>query len=333
VIANVTPTGPIKPRPFIELLVDAPGGERDDGTHGNAWSSPRHRRRGRRVLPSRRRRGPVRGEAPRHVGGTMGVVVVTGSTRGIGLGLASSFLSRGQAVVVSGRSRAAVDRALAELGRTGAAARLHGVPCDVTDRAAVQALWDAAAGRFGQVDIWINNAGLSNRPIAVAEMSPADYEPVVLTNVVGTIHGCAVAMRGLRAQGGGAIWNLEGLGSDGRIIDGAAPYGTTKCAIAYLTRALAREARGSSVRVGSIQPGMVATDILREALASYPPAERARVRRIFNILADPVDTVAPWIVDRVLSSRRNGDRITRVSAPTVALRFLLSPFRRRELFR
>jgi NAD(P)-dependent dehydrogenase (short-subunit alcohol dehydrogenase family) len=262
---------------------------------------------------------------------SMAVIVITGSTRGIGLGLARSFLERSHQVVISGRSEASVERALAALDAGDATL---GVPCEVTEEPAVQALWDAAVARFGRVDHWINNAGIVNPPTPLAEQRDGEYAPVVAVNLTGTMHGCAVAMRGMAEQeGGGCIWNMKGLGSDGRFVDGSTPYATTKYAITYLTKALVREVKGTRVRVGSIQPGMVVTDLLTGSLDRYPPEERARVERIFDILADRVETVCPWLVERILSSDRNGAEVNWLTPGKLGFRFLLSPFRERGVMR
>lgn len=261
----------------------------------------------------------------------MGVYVITGSTRGLGFGLARALLDLGQRVCVSGRAEAAVDAALERLGRGHTESRYWGMACDVTDADAVQALWDGAFEHFGQLDVWINNAGVMNPPKAIAEMSRQDYEPVMATNLLGTMNGCAVALRGMKQQGG-ALWNMEGLGSDGRIVANSTPYGTTKYGVAYLTRALVKEAEGTKIRVGSIQPGMVVTDLLKESLEQYPPRERKRVRRIFNTLADPVETVAPWIARRLVVSEENGAQINRLTKSRLAWKLVLAPLRRRELF-
>jgi len=98
-------------------------------------------------------------------------VVITGSTRGLGFALAKEFLERSRRVTISGRTRESVERALSRLNSTAegrqsglgsdAVQQMHGQPCDVSDPRQVQALWDGAVKRWGRVDIWINNAGIS----------------------------------------------------------------------------------------------------------------------------------------------------------------------------
>ncbi|MBP7689770.1 MAG: SDR family NAD(P)-dependent oxidoreductase, partial [Thermoflexales bacterium] len=85
-------------------------------------------------------------------------IVVTGSTRGIGFGLAHEFLQRGCRVVVNGRSQSAVDQAMSDLAGRHGADRVGGFPADMTVYEQVQTLWDQSIKRFGCIDIWINNA-------------------------------------------------------------------------------------------------------------------------------------------------------------------------------
>lgn len=261
----------------------------------------------------------------------MRAIVVTGSTRGIGYGLSDAFLEQGCNVTVSGRSQEAVDRAVEELSARHGPDRLFGYPCDVTDFGQVQALWDAAKGHWGKIDIWVNNAGIAHAQTPLCEQNPAEAASVIQTNVTGTIHGARVAMEGMLAQGSGSIYNLEGLGSDGRTVEGLTVYGTSKAALTYLTDAMARELADTPVLVGAIRPGMVVTDMITQQYKDRPE-QWDEARRIFNILADRVETVTPWIADRVLSNKKNGTRIRWLSRGKAMSRFLTAPFTKRNLF-
>lgn len=98
-------------------------------------------------------------------------IVITGSTRGIGFGLARSFLELGQSVVVSGRTAETVESVRAALAKTYGEDRVAGIPCDVTQCDAVQALWERAVDAFGSIDIWINNAGISHPQVTPWEQT------------------------------------------------------------------------------------------------------------------------------------------------------------------
>ena len=90
-------------------------------------------------------------------------IVITGSSRGIGYGLAEAFLERNCQVMVAGRSQASTAKAVAQLEAKYGDARVSGHACDVSCPDQVQALWDAAKAEFGQIDIWINNAGVNTQ--------------------------------------------------------------------------------------------------------------------------------------------------------------------------
>ncbi len=249
----------------------------------------------------------------------MTVVVVTGGTRGIGEGLVRAFLARSCSVVYCGRTIPAASA-------PGSLA----VAADVTDRADVQRLWDEAVAAYGRVDIWINNAGVSTARRPLWELPPADLDAVIDVNLRGLAHASAVVLAAMRAQGGGTLWNMEGFGSGNQKAPGLAAYGATKRAVTYLTDALARElGKDSPVTVAHLSPGMVVTDLLSR---DYTPEEFAKARKIFNILADTVETVTPWLADRVLAGVPNGGRVAWLTTPKAFGRFATAAFRKRDLF-
>lgn len=258
-------------------------------------------------------------------------IVITGSTRGIGYGLADAFLQMGCAVTISGRSRESTTAALSGLAASRGLDRVFGYACDVTDPAQVMSLWDQSVNRFGKVDIWVNNAGYAGEMGMVWERPFEEVERVIDVNLAGTILGSQVAMRRMKTQGSGAIYNMEGMGSDGRKHSGLTLYGTTKYAVHYFTESLAREAKGTGILVGALRPGMVATDLLRDRYRDRPE-EWERAKRIFNILAEPVERVTPMLARQVLANRRNGAILSYSSTLKLLWKFVRSPFRKEKVF-
>jgi NAD(P)-dependent dehydrogenase (short-subunit alcohol dehydrogenase family) len=260
----------------------------------------------------------------------MKIIVITGSTRGIGYGLADAFLDLGQAVVISGRQQAGVDEAVSALSQAHDGAAILGQPCDVTRAEQVQALWDVTKAHFGRVDIWINNAGISQPLAEVRQLLPQEMAAMVNTNILGTLYGSRVALNGMIEQGFGALYNMEGLGSSGRKQAGVTVYGTTKSAIRYLDEVLEMEMKGTPVLVGALLPGMVITDMLTAPYADRP-AQWEKDKRIFNILADRVETVTPWMAREILANEKQGARISWNRRGRLLFRFLTAPFRRRQV--
>ncbi len=261
----------------------------------------------------------------------MKTVVITGSSRGIGFGLADAFLALGCAVTISGRSPDALQRSFDSLAARHGKERLFAHPCNVIEYAQVQALWDAAKAHFGQVDIWINNAGIAHPLAGVWELPVEEIRTVVETNLTGAMYGTRVAMLGMLAQQSGAIYNLEGLGSSGgRKVKGLSIYGTTKAALTYFNQSLAQETAGTPILVGALRPGMVVTDMLTMQYTGQPEAwERAKVS--FTIIADRVETVTPWLAQRVLANRKRGAVISYSNGFKIFSRFLTAPFRKRKI--
>ena len=256
------------------------------------------------------------------------VVVVTGGTRGIGLGLAKELVARGCRVVVCGRSQESVDAAVRDLAASGS-----GIVADVGDRAAVQAVWDHAVATYGRVDIWINNAGISAPRRPLPEVPEGVADAVLRTNVLGVLNGCAVALAGFEAQAprGGWIWNLEGFGSGGQKQPGMTTYGASKRAVTYLTESLVKETKDSATKVGFLSPGIVATDLLVDDYAGQPEAFE-KARKIFNILGDRVETVTPWLAERLLAADKHGARVAWLTGPKAFGRFATAGFRKRDIF-
>jgi NAD(P)-dependent dehydrogenase (short-subunit alcohol dehydrogenase family) len=266
-------------------------------------------------------------------------IVITGSTRGLGLQLAREFLRRGCTVAVSGRSPAAVDAAVAGLNAEFPRARVHGIACDVADPAQVQALWDGAAAAMSGVDHWINNAGIGQPTAPIWDLAPSEADAIVRTDLLGVLYGARTAMRGMMAQsasaeaGGarGAIWFMEGHGSDGRIMSGLSVYGAAKHALRYVARALAVEAKGTGVLVGALSPGIMVTDFTLKQMNRKDPAAWARAKRVFNILADRPETVAAFLAPRILATRRNGSLVAWLTGSKIMARFLFAPILRRKV--
>ncbi len=256
------------------------------------------------------------------------VIVVTGSTRGIGLGLVRAFAARGCHVVVNGRTQAAVDAALAAVG----AGNHLGVAADVASLADAQRLWDTAAALTGRIDVWINNAGLIMPRRSFHEVPFEQVRKLVDVNLLGTMACCRIAIAGMLRQGGGHVYNFEGFGSDGMVRPGLTTYGSTKRALRYFTRSLAREYQGSVVCISTLSPGIVATDMLRTETAGLTPEQLAKTRRIYNILGDRVDTVSPWLADQVLANSKHGARIAWLTPWKAASRFATARFRPRNIF-
>jgi len=258
-------------------------------------------------------------------------IVITGSTKGIGFGMAREFLQRGHDVMVSSRSADAVAAAVERLRLDFPARNVAGVACDVANYDHVEQLWSAARETLGPIDIWVNNAGRDGLKMPFFALPKEDYLLTVNTNVVGLLNCNRVVIPKMYEQGGGAIFNMEGFGSNGQTRPTTGVYGMTKYALRYFTKAVSKELAKTPVRMGYLSPGIVVTDMLVP-----PPDQRGegweQTKKIMNILADTVETVTPFLVDGMLASTKNGDAIRWLTPGKVRWRFFSSLFRKRDIF-
>ena len=240
-------------------------------------------------------------------------ILITGSSRGIGYGMASEFLKRGHQVIVNGRNEDVLTDALEKLKPIGSGVAGHAG--DIREEKTFQELIDLAIKSFGRIDIWINNAGVPQAHRYFHELSSAEIEELVSVNITSLMLGSRSALRFFMDQGFGKIFNMEGFGSDGRMMDKLTLYGTSKRAVQYFSRSLSREVKEKNIQVGILSPGMVRTDFLNQASTEASVAERERIRRVFDILAEEVDVVAAFLVPRILASKKKYDRIEYLSFP------------------
>ena len=262
---------------------------------------------------------------------TSKVIVITGSTRGIGKGLAQELLKRGHSVGLSGRSQAAVDAAIAELSPLTGGGRLVGAACDVSHADQLQALWRAAVDKFGRVDIWVNNAGISHARQRGGELHESDIRAVQETNLLGMMLATQIALRGMTTQGGGVIYNMEGFGSNGMMTPGMSLYGASKFALTYFNKCLIAETRDSPVKICYLSPGIVVTDLLKRDMGSNNAKDWERTMRVYNILADRVETVTPWLAEHLLADVKPGARVAWLTKGKAAARFFGALFRKRSV--
>ncbi|MGD9679311.1 MAG: SDR family NAD(P)-dependent oxidoreductase [Vulcanibacillus sp.] len=258
-------------------------------------------------------------------------IVITGSTRGIGLCMAKEFLKTGCNVTISGRSEKSFEFAKKELVEFSN--RVIYVPCNVRRKEELENLWNESVEKWGRVDFWINNAG-QNCPYEFAYDTEKDYvDGVIDTNIKGVIYGSQIAAKNMLSQGNGQIWNMEGLGSNNMIQEKTILYGTTKCALTYFTKGLAKELNGTSVIAGRLSPGMMLTDFITKTSdgEKSPVIENHRFKKIFNILADKPETVAAFFIPRILENKKNNAHIVWLTNRKATLRFSTAILRKRKL--
>ena len=174
---------------------------------------------------------------------------------GIGEAIAQLFAAEGASVVITSRD---LQRAEAARQRIGAPERTLAFAADVRTRRDLENLAEAAVGRFGRIDIWVNNAGHGLLD-SVEKMRARDYRALFDTNVFGAIDGMQVAIAQMRRQSGGTVINISSVA--GHIaVPFMAAYSASKAALNAIGRAAAIELRNTGIRVMTVCPGYIATD-------------------------------------------------------------------------
>lgn len=219
------------------------------------------------------------------------VVVITGATRGIGRAVAQECARQEAHVVFCGRVEDTVVRTEQELCAAGPSA--FGMVADVARFEQVDLLRDKALERYGRIDVWFNNAGVSLGYRPLDEIEPCELEHLVAVNLVGHVNGCRSILPYFR-ENGGYLMNMAGRGYKGDATPHTALYASTKTAIASLTRSLAKEnADAAGVSVNGLVPGMVETDFYTDIRVS-PRLEHAKDnwRFAMDAFGVPIETVA-----------------------------------------
>jgi NAD(P)-dependent dehydrogenase (short-subunit alcohol dehydrogenase family) len=188
--------------------------------------------------------------------------VVIGGTSGIGRAIAKGLAEAGADVVAAARRAELVEQVAGEIEALGR--RTLRVACDVTDRGSVEALLAACRQAFGSVEILVNCAGKTQR-VPTLEMSEAQWQEILETNLTGTLRACQVFGRHMLERGYGRIINIASLASFVALYEVTA-YSASKAAVAALTKSLAIEWASRGVTVNAIAPGVFRTALNQELL-------------------------------------------------------------------
>jgi 7-alpha-hydroxysteroid dehydrogenase len=233
------------------------------------------------------------------------VAIVTGAGRGIGAAIALAFAEAGADVVCAARGRDAIEAVAAKARDTGR--RALAVPCDVTDRAALEALVAATTRELGGVDLLVNNAG--GGPFQPAlRTSERVFEETLRFNLTSAFLLTRLAVASMLERGGGAVVNISS--AVGRFPErGFVAYGTAKAGLAHMTRVLAHEL-APRVRVNALAVGATLTDALAPFVADEERRRAMEAKTPMRRLGTPEDIAAAalylaspaasWVTGKIL---------------------------------
>lgn len=215
-------------------------------------------------------------------------VFVTGSTRGIGLAIATKFAELGANVVINGRGQVS-EEILADLSKLGIKA--VAVSGDIGSSEDAKRMIAEATEKLGSVDVLVNNAGITRDGLSL-KMSEADFEAVLHTNLTGAFNMTQAALKAMTRAREGAIINISSVvGLIGNA--GQANYAASKAGLIGLTKSIAREVAGRNVRVNAVAPGFIDSDMtaglsdkVKEAMLGQIPMKRfGKVDEVADVAA------------------------------------------------
>lgn len=218
------------------------------------------------------------------------VALITGAARGQGAAEARLFAARGAKVMLCDVLDADGQKTAAALGPAAAYLRL-----DVTDEASWHAAVEATVARFGKLNVLVNNAGIGLLG-ALKTMSVADYMKTIEINQLGVFLGMRSVAAAMKAAGGGSIINISSIAGLGGAVGGVA-YCASKFAVRGMTKVAAMELGPDNIRVNSIHPGGVMTNMLTDAGLTGAGADAMFARTPLGRIAQPEEmaTLAAYL--------------------------------------
>lgn len=183
-------------------------------------------------------------------------IFVTGSTRGIGLGIAHEFARRGANVILNGRSEIS-EALLQEFAEYDV--KVIGISGDISQEADAKRMVNEAIAALGSVDILVNNAGITNDKLML-KMTEADFEKVLKINLTGAFNMTQAVLKPMTKARQGAIINVSSVvGLTGNV--GQANYAASKAGLIGFSKSVAKEVAARGVRVNVIAPGFIESDM------------------------------------------------------------------------
>lgn len=234
-------------------------------------------------------------------------VVITGSSRGIGFGLASQFLENGHNVLINSTNLEKLNIAFEKLKKFSD--KTVGLAFNVNEPDFVNRAFELMNAKFGDIDIWINNAGIPQPYKIVSEIDDEFIEKQLKTNLISVINISKKVYSKMNESSGGKIFNMEGFGSNGRMGYKMSIYGTSKNALTYFTKSFAKEIGGEKIQINRLNPGMVVTDFLNLAFENSTEEEKIKTKKVFNMLGSEVDEVVKFLYKGIIKSKKNNDSI------------------------
>ncbi len=265
----------------------------------------------------------------------MKCVVITGSARGLGLELAKEFRKNDFNIVISDILKEELKKAVILLNEIDSKGKVISVYCDVTSEKDLNHLMDETIGEFGKVDIWINNAGVNQPMKPIWELDTSVVDKLIDIDLKSAIIGSKIAMKQMIKQGFGQIYGVEGYGSNDAYMLGLSVYGTSKRAITYFFRALAKEVDEMkyNIQIGLLSPGIMITDFITHSMGNDKFELPEKTKKVYNILGDYPDVISNFLVNKIINNDKNNVRFNWLTNKKASFRFMTCAFNKRDFFK
>ena len=257
-------------------------------------------------------------------------VVITGSARGLGFEMAKCFRKKNFNIVISDINKKDIEHAKGELLKVKSNSDILALVCDITKEKDIINLIEKTKNKFGIIDFWINNAGVNQPDKLIWECSSEEIKKMIEIDLIGTMVASKYIMEEMINQNYGAIYTVEGHGSNDAIIPGLSIYGTAKRGVTYFVSSLAKEAEksGKDIIVGKLSPGIMITDFLVNSFGNEKMELSNKNKKIYNILGDYPWVVAKFLVNKMINNTNNNVRITWLTKRKAIWKFLSYKFKK-----
>ena len=249
-------------------------------------------------------------------------IVITGASRGFGYHLRKRLIDDGNNVIYTSR--------YADERHSRKTSTSMNIACDSSKFEDLMRLKYIVQNKFDNIDIWINNAGISDGYEKFCNLSYQKVEHIINTNLTGTVVGTKIALDIMSKQVKcGHVFNLLGQGSDGFATPLYGCYGASKCGIAQFTKTLQEEYKYENIGIHALSPGMMYTDLLLENGSETN-------KQFFEIFCEHPDDIARCVVPKLYDIVKHESKcanLSYLSIPKVFVKLFAFPFKKKYAYK
>ena len=256
----------------------------------------------------------------------MKTVIITGSANGFGYEMLKLFRENNCNVVLTDINEDDINTSLEKLLTIKSEGSVLPVKCDVTNLSDINNLITKTIDTFGSIDIFINNAGVNQPDKYIWELDEKTINMLIDIDLKGTILCTSRISEYMIKQGYGSIYVVEGHGSDDSYLPKLTLYGTAKRGLTYFIQSLYSEVKDKNVIVGRITPGIMMTKFIHNDVNKNKIDIPKKTKNIYNILGDYPETIAKYMVPRIINNKKNNVKFAWLTTARASGRFIKALF-------